>query len=1131
MNLYIDLLQKGVPIIFDGAFGTQIQKSNISPESFQSAPGCNEILNLTCPDKMIAIHNDYLIAGANAIETNTFGGSRAKLKEYGLQDRVYEINRAAAQNARKAVESFSTDRPLFVAGSMGPTGFLPSSKDKNLAGAGYDELANIFEEQALGLLDGGVDVFLIETSQDLLEVRAAIAGIKRLLIKKNRFVPVQVQITIDNTGRMLLGSGIESFLGAVTALSPSVIGFNCGMGPVEMLPTLKRLLELSPIPVSALPNAGMPQNIDGKAVYAMTPEDFAEVLLPVVTEIGLEVVGGCCGTNPDHIAALAKVLKGKKVARRAVRDSKSCWLSTGIGGLDLEKIKSPRIIGERLNTQGSKKTKELILEKNYDELLQVANEQSASGSALLDVCVAISEQDSEIPTMQNFVSFLSDRTVTPLCIDSTEPSVMAAALKVNPGSVMLNSINLEYDKEKARKVLSMARDFGCPVVALTIDDEGMAKTLERKIDLAKKLYDLACKEFGLPEHYLYIDPLVFTLATGDPETANAAICSLQALQKIKKEIPGVRTVMGVSNVSFGLKPKARRILNNVMLYHAAKAGLDAAIFNPLHIDNPELYEKDVLNSAEDLLFNRKTDALATFVEFFEKQTPEETSKRKTAVELSFQARLRNAVLFRDRRDLGNIIESLQKQMPAQDILNNVLLPAMNEVGQKMSTGEMILPFVLQAAEIMKEAVKILEPSLKGASGATKGKMVLATVFGDVHDIGKNLVGSILANQGFDIIDLGKQVPLSSIVEAVKREKPDAVGLSALLVTTSKQMAQCVEEFDKLNWNIPILIGGAAVNKEFASRIEVLQDNRSYNGGVYYAKDAFEASKILEQISAKKGNVKKSAGFKSNCQVGDTASGDGKKKGEPLEYGPHIEPPFWGTTEILVWEPQKLLDGLNKERLFKAGWGGGKLSESEYAHVKETQFEVAFNALREEILTKDLLDPRGFYGFFPVITIGEEVILIDPDDFHSELTSFHFPRMKKSGNRSIADYFCAEGDLIGVQIVTIGARLGDRCRDYFQKEDKYSYGFFLNSLGNMLVEDLAEKITVEMRRGLGLSANTGRRYSFGYPALPPLEEQKHLFDLMVIEDRLDIHLTSGFQMEPEHSTLGIFVHHPRSEFLI
>ncbi|NLD99606.1 MAG: dihydropteroate synthase [Fibrobacter sp.] len=1123
---YIQLIEKKIPVIFDGAFGTQIQKSNISVEKFLTAPGCNEILNITCPEKISAIHTEYLKAGANVIETNSFGGSRVKLGEFGLQEKVYEINKASAVNARNAIESYKVDRPMFVCGSMGPTGYLPSSKDPNLIGADFNELADIFEEQAKGLYDGGVDLYLIETSQDLLEVRAAIVGIRRMLKKEGAFRPIQVQITIDSNGRMLLGSGIESFLGAVIALNPSVVGFNCGMGPLEMLPTIEKLLKISPIPVSALPNAGMPRNIDGKAVYSMEPQKFAEALLPLVTESGLEVVGGCCGTKPDHIAALSSILKGKTVAERTGTGKKSCWVATGIGGIDLETVKRPVIIGERLNTQGSKKTKELVLAQNYDELLQIAQEQIDTDSSLLDICVAVSEKDNEKDTMKNIVSYLSDRSETPFCIDSTEPSVMQSALWINPGSVMLNSINLEHKGERARKILELACNFGCPVVALTIDDAGMAKTLDRKMELTRKLRDLACGEFGLPEHYLYIDPLVFTLATGEAESADAALVSLDALRCIKSVLPGIRTVMGVSNVSFGLKPKARRILNNLMLHHAVEAGLDAAIFNPIHLDDIQKYDKTLRNIAEDLLFNRKADALMEYVKYFESAELESTVKQKSSEELPVEKRLYNAIIKRDRRNLAGMIETVMQHESATDILNKILLPAMGEVGNMMSRGDIILPFVLQAAEVMKEAVSILEPHLKTENSTTKGKFVLATVYGDVHDIGKNLVGSILRNQGFEVIDLGKQVPVDAIIEAVKKAKPAAVGLSALLVTTSKQMALCVEEFDKQNISVPVIIGGAAVNKEYASIISTV-NGKKYSGGVFYAKDAFDATRILDTINSSENITPADSSAKHSTEFKEKEC----KSAESLEYGPHIEPPFWGTSEILVWDAAAIINGLNLDRLFKAGWGGGNLNERDYAHAKETQFEPAFERLRNEIIEQELIDLRGFYGLFPVITDDDQLIMIDPSDFHTEIANFRFPRMEKSGGRSIADYFKADGDIIGVQAVTIGRKLSDRCREYFHKEDRYSNGFFLNALGNFIVENLAEKITTEIRRAMGISADIGRRYSFGYPGLPSLEEQRKLFDIMGVEDRLDIVLTSGFQMEPEHSTMGIFVHHPSAEYLI
>jgi len=1123
MHPYLTLIEKRIPLVFDGAVGTEIQKRSVDPKVYGSSAGCNEILNINCPDVLISIHKAYLDAGAHIIQTNTFGGTRVKLGEYGLEKRVHEINFSAANNARRAIDqcSFSDGIQRFVCGSLGPTGYLPSSKNADLVGADYDQLVDIYKEQASALIDGGVDFVRIETSQDLLEVRAAMEGIRSV----DKKIPVQVQITIDINGHMLLGSGIESFLGAVIGLGAAVVGINCGMGPKEMTPSILKLLRHSPVPVIALPNAGMPQNIDGKAFYALEPQGFAEILEPLVTVHGLSVVGGCCGTTPAHIKAAADILKDKKVAYRELHRP-SCWLSTGIHGIDLESIERPVIIGERLNAQGSKKTKELILNDNKEELFLVAQEQADSGCAVIDICVAVNEKDNEKETLKNLVWYFSDRSSTPFCIDTTDPSVMVDTLKINPGSVMINSINLEHSAVNARKTLSLAAQFGSPVVALTIDDEGMAKTVAKKVELAGKLRDIACSEFGLPEHYIYIDPLVFTLATGEKEAANAANESLEALRQIKKTMPGVRTVMGVSNVSFGLKPKARRILNNVMLYHAVKAGLDAAIFNPLHKDNVENYDTGLRTLAENLLFNRSDDALSDYVNYFEKLTVEKVDGSENVLHiLSDEEKIKCAILKRDRRDLQKTIQSLLKTKKANEILNTILLPAMAEVGEKMTNGEMILPFVLQAAEVMKESVTILEPYLKGSNAASKGKIILATVYGDVHDIGKNLVGSILRNQGYAVIDLGKQVAIETILESVKKEKPDAVGLSALLVTTSKQMRLCVEAFAKEGINIPVFIGGAAVNKDFAQRIAIL-DDKVYEGGVFYARDAFDASRMLDELAS-----------------GRIVSGKTDSAGKPqsvavtcehtaveLTYEAPTEPPFWGTGEMLVWDVNQLLSSINTERLFKAQWAGGKLDSKEYDEVVEKEFLPSFNTLRDEIIENDLIDARGYYSFFPVIAENNRVILLDPGNFNEEIASFVFPRMPKKNNRSIADYLRPEGDILGVQIVTIGKKIGDYCRNLFQKEDKYNKGYLLNGIGNYLVESLADKVTVEIRKALVIDSKRGRRYSFGYPGLPSLEDQKKLFEIIAGEERLGIILTDGFQMDPEHSTLGVFVCHPDAEYM-
>jgi 5-methyltetrahydrofolate--homocysteine methyltransferase len=1210
---YLEMINRREPVIYDGALGTEIQKAEPSKADFGGYDGCNEYLNISRPDITEAIHVRYLEAGANAIETNTFGGSRAKLEEFGLGGRVHEINRAAAQVARRAIEKAGGGKPRFVCGSIGPTGFLPSSSDKELSAITFDRLVEIYGEQAAGLIDGGADVLLIETSQDLLEVRAAVYAIRKLTRSMERYVPLQVQVTMDGGGKMLLGSDVAAFLGAAQAMGADVVGLNCSSGPDEMAPWVDKLLELSILPISMLPNAGLPINVDGKAVYKMESEEFAEKVSAFVRDKGVSVAGGCCGTTPEHIRALARKLDGVKVAVRsnykygktlsidkisslsttkstAYESSKSlsidktdngsrrsCFLSTGISGLDLESVRRPIIIGERLNTQGSKKTKEFVINRNFDELYQIAEEQVDKNSSLIDICVAANELNvSETEMMEAVVTFLRDRVTIPFCIDSTEPAVMEAALKKCPGSVLVNSINFEHGGEKARKILPLAADFGCPVIALTIDDAGMAATAERKLEVARELIKLACGEYRLPEHYIYIDSLVFTLATGDAGMAGAALESLDAVRRIKKEFPNVRTLMGVSNVSFGLKPKARRILNNLMLRHAVEAGLDAAIFNPLHVDDVNKYDKTARGLGEDLLLNRHTDSLQRFVEYFEAEAASSSPKNSAAVDTGVdvntnqppEEKLRSAILDRDKRSLAATIDTLLESRSASDILNTILLPAMSEVGEKMAAGEMILPFVLQAAEVMKAAVSILEPHLKEGEGAVKGKIVIATVYGDVHDIGKNLVASILRNQGFEVIDLGKQVPLDTIVEAARREKPDVVGLSALLVTTSKQMAECVKEFTRQGINIPIIIGGAAVNKDFASRISVLDDGTTFASGVYYARDAFDVVKIFDGINNNSTNMKvnsitnkqelatddsklslnnekrpiigenklsnaekelsdKKKVSSTNMKVNSIISN--KQIATELKYDYFVEPPFYGTGEILRWETESLLAAIDRSQLFKAWWGGGNLEESSYASAEKEEFEPVLERLSAEIIKDSLIEARGFYGFFPVIAHGEKLLILDPLNNHTEALSFVFPRSEKSGV-SLADYIRPGGDVISTQAVTIGGGLGERCRELLLNHERYSDGYYLNGLGNYLVETAAGKASGEIRRALGLPPGAGRRYSFGYRGMPDLEAQKHLIEFLGVEERLGITLTAGFQMQPEHSTVAIFIHHPDAGYL-
>lgn len=1124
----LDMLSHREPIIFDGAMGTELEKLDLSPRDYQGTEGCKEVLNVSRPDLVEHVHAMYLEAGANITETNTFGGNRFKLDEYGLGDRVAELNRAGAEAARKAVEGCKVDYPLFVCGSMGPTGILCSSSDPQLARAGFDQVADVFAEQARALIEGGVDVLLLETMQDLLEVRAAMYGVFRAFDELERSVPLQVQATMDMSGHMLMGSDVKAFLGAVIGMGPTAVGLNCSTGPNEMAPIIKEFCSASPVPVSMIPNAGLPENVDGKAVYRMEPRDFAASIADLVEHQGVAIVGGCCGTTPAHIQAVAEVLRGKKkVAARSISHPHPVFLGTGISGTEISALSSPVIIGERLNAQGSRKTKKHLLADNWDELNSIAQKQVDSGAHIIDICVAVNELPDEVATMTTAVRFLSERLGTPFSVDSTDPEVIGAALKNCPGSLLINSINLEHGEQRATEVLALARKFGCSLIALTIDEQGMAKTAAAKVDCTRRIREVASAQ-GVPDERLWIDPLVFTLATGDPETADAANESLQALRRIKKEFPQIRTAMGVSNVSFGLSPKARRILNNLMLHHAVEAGLDGAIFNPMHRDDIAAYEPHIREAGEDLLFNRRADALERFVALFPATPRTETSKTvETATEISPADRLHAMVLDRSRTGLPELIEALLSDAPPEDILNKILLPAMAEVGDKMARGEMILPFVLQAAEVMRDAVTILEPHLKKAGGSNRGKLLLATVYGDVHDIGKNLVGSILRNQGFEVIDLGKQVPLSSIVEAVEREKPDAVGLSALLVTTSKEMEKCVAEFRDRGYTIPILIGGAAVNSAFAERIARDEVGTPYTGGVHYAKDAFAASRILDRVRV--GETQPSSAKPEVAREGTVVDEQDVSIEAPELSHQVIVPMYYGTSEILRWDAETVLAGIDSDRLFKGYWRGGNLPKDQYARTRETEFEPALERLSKELRGANLLSCAGLYGIFPVITDDTEVIILDPGDFHTELGSFSFPRVEKQG-RSVADYFRREGDVVAIQVVTLGPDIDQRCEEYFSKEDKYSEGFYLNGIGDFLTEQLAERLTTEIRRAFRVLDSQGRRFSFGYPGLPGIEHQARLFELLGVEERLGITLTEGFQMVPQHSTMGIYVHHLEARYL-
>ncbi|MEL7434120.1 MAG: homocysteine S-methyltransferase family protein, partial [Chloroflexota bacterium] len=789
-------------MIFDGAMGTSIQDYNLTAEDFggQHLEGCNDYLVITRPDVIQEIHESFLAVGSEVVETDTFRGNRLTLGEYGLGERTLEINRVAAQIARKACDIWEekTGVPRFVAGSIGPSGKLPSGNDPDLSDITFEELAELFYEQAQGLVEGGADVLLIETSQDILEVKAAITGIERYFHSGNR-IPLQVQVTLDVSGRMLFGTDIGSALVTLEPLPIDVIGINCSTGPEYMRAPLQYLAEHSPYPISVLPNAGLPINVDGEAVYPMEPEPFSQ-MVSEFTEWGIGIVGGCCGTRPEHLDKLYRKVHGhghdEIVAKTATRKPPkerdidfAAQASSNMTASLMVNNPGPTLIGERVNSQGSRKVKRLLLADDYDSIVDIAVGQVESGAHMLDVCVALTERDDEKFQMETLVKKLAMSVDAPLIIDTTEADVADAALALYPGRGIINGNNLENGRDRIDTILPIAKKYGAAVLSMTIDEEGMAHTREKKFDIAKRIHDISVDEYGFKADDLIFDTLVFPLTTGQAELRNDAVETIEGIRRIKEELPGVKTALGISNVSFGVSKGARGVLNSVFLYHAVKAGLDMAIVNPAHITPYAEIPEDQRKVANDLIFNTDEDALARFIQYFEMNDVQISGNEQIdpTEDMTSEEALHWQIVHRKKEGVEALIDDCLTRQDAVGVLNNVMLPAMKEVGDKFGAGELILPFVLQSAEAMKKSVAYLEQFMEKVEGSTKGTVVLATVYGDVHDIGKNLVKTILTNNGYTVHDIGKQVPANVVIEKAIEYNADAIGLSALLVSTSKQM--------------------------------------------------------------------------------------------------------------------------------------------------------------------------------------------------------------------------------------------------------------------------------------------------------------------------------------------------------
>ena len=1162
---YLDALNKGV-LVFDGAMGTNIQRYNLTADDFggKSLEGCNDHLVLTRPDVIQAIHESFLAVGCDVVETCTFQSTPRRLEEWGIGEKVQALNVAAAQLGRAACAKFETpDRPRFVAGSIGPTGMLPSSSDAVLSNITYAELSENYYQQAKYLIEGGVDVLLVETSQDILEVKAAIAGFERLFVELGFRVPIQAQVTLDTSGRMLLGTDIASAMTTIESLNVEVLGLNCSTGPEHMREPVRYLSQHASHPLSVIPNAGLPINTGvGEAVYPLEPEPMAQALAEFVRDFGVRIVGGCCGTRPEHLEAIVRAVKGDgrrttddgpaltAVSSAPRRPSPVPRVSSAMRAITLHQDPPPLLVGERVNSQGSRKVKRLLLADDYEGIVDVARDQVDSGAHVLDVCVALTERADEAEQMSKVVKLLSMTVETPLMIDSTEAGVIEMALEHVPGRAIINSINMENGRKRIDSVVPLAKKHGAALVALTIDEIGMAKTRERKLEVARKIYDIVVGEYGLTASDLIYDALTFTLATGDAEWIDSAKETIEGIRLIKRELPGVFTILGVSNVSFGLAPEARAVLNSVFLHHCVQAGLDAAIVNPAHV-RPyfEIGEEERV-LADDLVFNRRADALQKFIERFDGdggRAAGDGDKADTGPEFATpEAKVHWMVLHRKKDGVEAALDAAGVRENPVKVLNEVLLPAMKEVGDKFGAGELILPFVLQSAEVMKKAVKHLEQFLERKEGYTKGKVVLATVYGDVHDIGKSLVNTILSNNGYTVFDLGKQVPVNTILDKAVEVGADAIGLSALLVSTSKQMPLCVQELDRRGMDIPVLIGGAAINRRFGRRALFVDGERPYGPGVFYCKDAFEgletmdvlqnadrrSSFIAESLEAARNDVFLRATVGKDISVGDR----GGERSETRSDNAVPKAPFFGVRVVRDVPLDEVFELLDLDELFRLQWGG-RGSGEQYEKTVREEFRPALTRLTAEAKREGWLQPQAVYGYFPVQSDGNHIIVYDPAAYQSdggslrEIARFHYPRQEGRERLCIADYFrstqSSDVDVIALQIVTVGDEATRRFEE-LQKAGEYTEAFYSHGLAVESAEAVAEWMHRRIRKELGVSPAQGKRYSWGYGACPDLDDHAVVFKLLPAE-ALGMTLTSAFQLVPEQSTAAMIVHHPDAKY--
>jgi 5-methyltetrahydrofolate--homocysteine methyltransferase len=1139
-------------VVADGAMGTMLQAQDPTLEDFQQLEGCNEVLNVTRPDIVRSVHEEYFAAGVDCVETNTFGANLSALGEYDIADRIAELSEAGARIARETADDFTarTGQQRWVLGSMGPGTKLPT-----LGHTTFTAIRDAYQQNAEGLLAGGADALLVETTQDLLQTKASVVAARRAMETAGYDVPLIVSVTVETTGTMLLGSEIGAALTALEPLGIDMIGLNCATGPAEMSEHLRYLARHARIPLSCMPNAGLPVLTAQGAHYPLTAPELADAQENFVRDYGLSLVGGCCGTTPEHLRQVVERVRDLTPVERSPRPEPGA--ASLYQTVPFRQDTSYLAIGERTNANGSKKFREAMLDGRWDDCVEMAREQIREGAHMLDLCVDYVGRNG-VTDMEELAGRFATASTLPIVLDSTEVDVIEAGLQKLGGRAVINSVNYEDgDGPESRfaRVTRLAQEHGAALIALTIDEEGQARTVEKKVEIAERLIDDLTGNWGIREEDILIDCLTFTICTGQEESRGDGIATIEAIRELKRRHPDVQTTLGLSNISFGLNPAARILLNSVFLDECVKAGLDSAIVHASKILPIARFDEEQVQTALDLIYDRRGegyDPLQKLMALFEGATAKslKAGKAEELAALPLEERLKRRIIDGEKNGLEADLDAALQTRPALDIVNDTLLDGMKVVGELFGSGQMQLPFVLQSAEVMKTAVAHLEPHMEKTDEAGKGTIVLATVRGDVHDIGKNLVDIILSNNGYNVVNLGIKQPVSAILEAAEEHRADVIGMSGLLVKSTVIMKENLEELNArgLAANYPVILGGAALTRAY-----VEQDlHEIYEGEVRYARDAFEGLRLMDALIGVKRGVPgvqlpelKQRRVRAATAVVEERPEEGHVRSDVATDNPIPEPPFFGTRVVKGIQLKEYASWLDEGALFKGQWGLKQARTGDgptYEELVETEGRPRLRGLLDRLQTENLLEAAVVYGYFPCVSKDDDLIILDEQG--NERTRFTFPRQRRGRHLCLADFFrpeeSGETDVVGLQVVTVGSRIGEETARLFESNSYRDY-LELHGLSVQLAEALAEYWHARVRSELGFAGEDpadiegmfelkyrGARFSLGYGACPDLEDRAKIADLLEPE-RIGVKLSEEFQLHPEQSTDAIVIHHPEAKY--